>query len=416
MAVQPRLLTESMLATGWLLADALVRWQSWSHRKVETVDLLPGARGRRRVSIDFTSPGVVWQPDDDAPLAEVVPLTFLTKSTLREFDLRDEGGNAVSMLPSAENGVLAAAAVAALLAVDRGDDFARRYWPRILEVATVGPEEAELAAGELILELGTDVVVSALLRDLARNFLLLAVLPPDTGAPRRILKFSYHWDTDGAAARRRPVRAGLGFSSIDVSVALSSLDSAASFHLECAAPRGFQAVELVLPSDRGGRTPRDLSGRVVSHAHGNYGWDEAKRSVPALIRFTLDPAALIVRVMWSSLAVAALFGLLLLMPGSLASLGSHIDPAVTLLVFFPAFLIVLGARENESSVVTRALWMLRSWSYLLALMLVVAGSMLVLDAPPSLISVSWWCFFTAPIVMFLVLLCGWLRIRVISRG
>jgi len=53
------MLTEELLILGDYLCVAILQWQSWIHRKVESVELLPGSRGRRRISIDCTPPNIV---------------------------------------------------------------------------------------------------------------------------------------------------------------------------------------------------------------------------------------------------------------------------------------------------------------------------------------------------------------------
>lgn len=407
-------LSEDLLETGWAIAAALARWQQWSHRKVESIDLLEGSRGRRRVSIDFTSPGVLWRTDEDLDAVEIVPLTFLKKETLRGFDLRDESGGSVSLLPAESNGLLAAATLAALISGERSLAEAKAAWPQLVEITTALASEAEGIAGELILELQTSVFTSALMRDLARNFLLIAAIEPGQGRLRQILKFSYHWDTDSASGPRRSrIRAALGFGSADLGIEMSSLDSAASFHLECTVPSGLVCKELALPVDVSGTRPVDRSGSVIAHARGRYEWDQAKNPAKARIRLMADPGELAVRVMWSALVVSAIFVCLLFIPGSLTSLRDHMDPAVTVLVFLPAFVIVLGARGTENKIVTRVLWPLRICAYVLAFLLVFTGALLVLSAPWWLVTACWWVSACASGALFLTLVISqlWGRTR-----
>jgi hypothetical protein len=407
-------LTPALLATGWLLADSLARWQEWSHRKVDAVDLLEGSRGRRRVSIDFSSPRVMWQPGESpSDLIELVPLTVLTKAPLRSFDLRDDSGRSLSVLPTDTNGLLGAAAIAALIAGELGEDVAHKYWAQIVEVTTAPGQEAESLAGDLIMQLNAQVFTTALIRDLARNFLLIAALQPSEGPARRVIKFSYHWDTRSSSQPRiKRIRAGFGIASADLVLEMNALDSSKSFHLECVAPTGLRPTELTLPIDADRTLPTDKSGSAVAHAHGRYGWEEAKNPGDARIKFVVDPGALLVRIMWSSLAVAALFVALLLAPDSLGTLRDSTDAAITLLVFLPAFLIVLGTRGAENRLVTEVLWPLRAWAFVLTFLLVLTGSFLVLKAPWWLVTSAWWFSAIASGLVFLVLLSSWLRLRV----
>jgi hypothetical protein len=76
----------------------------WIHRRVEAISLLDEARTRRRISLDLTVPA-------HAPILSggvvYLPITLLQKQVLSKFDVRDEGGAALSMLTKDQHDAIA---------------------------------------------------------------------------------------------------------------------------------------------------------------------------------------------------------------------------------------------------------------------------------------------------------------------
>src|SRR5699024_7926833 len=99
------------------VAEAVLGWQVWSHRRVESLRLLEGRRGRRRISLDCTpppEPALAYEAaersnsqieDVRGPL--MIPLAIFAKQAMRDLDVVDTSGEAVPILGLQENGILA---------------------------------------------------------------------------------------------------------------------------------------------------------------------------------------------------------------------------------------------------------------------------------------------------------------------
>jgi hypothetical protein len=203
-AVQPRL----ALAGAELLV-LLRDWPAWTHRRVEHVTFLEEDFVRRRISVDLTVLPRAPQGWEGVggPGARLLPLGLLRKGRLAEFDLRQEGGEAVPLLTSAQNGPLATevlAAAAQLLASGPRTEpvpDGLRASLRTIAAGEVG-EAIEawrglgVAGEEQGVErdwretLAADGWFMELALNLARNFLVLASVVAAEGE-RRVLKMSY---------------------------------------------------------------------------------------------------------------------------------------------------------------------------------------------------------------------------------
>ena len=198
---------DSRIALAGAELLALIRdWPAWTHRRVEHVTFLEEDLVRRRISVDLTVPGRApagWG-GVGGPGSRLLPLGLLRKGRLAQFDLRREGGEAVPLLTSTQNGplsveVLVAAASlvtgedepvppglrASLHAIATGDGAAAvEAWR---ELGVPGDDERDahwrevLAADGWFMELGLN---------LAHNFLVLAVVDAQVGE-RRVLKLAY---------------------------------------------------------------------------------------------------------------------------------------------------------------------------------------------------------------------------------
>src|SRR6185436_9185926 len=167
---------------GDALAALVLAEESWVHRRVETLDVLSEEIARRQVSVDFALPDALRPALRVGEGQAVVPVALLRKQILRNFDMRNEAEEAVSVLTRDHTTLLAGAALLA-----QASDAVRELGPglagRLLAVvrspdATSGRER--LAALEADAE--HDVAVAALfaheptarlLGDLAENYPLL---------------------------------------------------------------------------------------------------------------------------------------------------------------------------------------------------------------------------------------------------
>lgn len=410
-------LTDELIDLGARVLDAILSWRDWSHRKVESLDLLSGAKGRRRVSVDCTPSDIGWPLRADHDTQEmVVPLTLMGKRTLRDLDVSDDAGRSVPILGSRSNGLLSAVAMAFVVfaTLDRDIARTRAHWPRVYEIATLPPPEAAAVVDALLKDVQLDEFIARVFRDFADCFLLTLVLPTQRAASRQVLKYSYHWEISPIKSMFLRVASGFGWRPFEVGVELGALYSTSSYHFECAVPSGLIASKVTLPIDRFGVAREVYGDTQVAHANGQYdfGTDRDERAV---LKFDLDKTLLLPRVLWSSLAVCTLFTLMLVLPGVYQSLISQRDAATALLLFIPAFIVALNARNPENVIVGGLLLPLRIYSVGIALSLFLSGAIIVLDEDAELTR-SWWlgsAIFAG--LGFVATLIGWIRLCVGGR-
>lgn len=363
-----------------LLADALLDWPGWCHRKVESLHLLEGERARRRVSVDCTPPHQLIV-DGRA----LVPLTWIAKGPMRSFDMIDGAGNAVPVLGAAENGELCRNLIALILRVYGGQEAPTTANADIDAIVFGEPEATEAARARLFKDVELDSLAEYLVASVCSNFLLIAVLDGSAAGIRQVLKYSYHWEVGPKSAHRvaEPVAsvksvwasalAGLGLTDAAVDVAIGSADSATSFHLEVPSPSGVLSTSLELIGGDGG-SPRDDRLTAVAHAHARF---DGSVEPSARVTFMLSPNGTHRTVTLAAWSTAALFWLALLLPGALEALRRAADGTASLLLFGPALLVATLARTGENVITSRLYAPLRALALSLAGLLFVAGASLV---------------------------------------
>ena len=240
---------------GDALAALVLAEESWVHRRVETLDVLSEEIARRQVSVDFALPDALRPALRVGEGQAVVPVALLRKQILRNFDLRNEAEEAVSVLARDHTALLAGAALLAQ-ASDAVRDLGPGLAGRLLAVvrspdATSGRER--LAALEAAAE--HDVAVAALfaheptarlLGDLAENYPLLAVL--DDTARRRIVKYRY----DSFLAARPGWRVAVGLDPLVIRLSVPAAARGARYHAEVALPEELRSVGAALLDDETG--------------------------------------------------------------------------------------------------------------------------------------------------------------------
>jgi hypothetical protein len=186
---------------------ALIRdWPAWTHRRVEHVTFLEEDLVRRRISVDLTVPGRApagWG-GVGGPGSRLLPLGLLRKGRLAQFDLLREGGEAVPLLTSTQNGPLSTEVLAAAASLVMGEEegvppelraslhtiatedgaAAVEAWR---ELGVAGEDERDARWREV---LAADGWFMELALNLAHNFLVLAVVEAQVGE-RRVLKLAY---------------------------------------------------------------------------------------------------------------------------------------------------------------------------------------------------------------------------------
>jgi hypothetical protein len=105
------LLTPTQGLTASAIAALIIDMRSWVHRRVESAQVIDDIAVIRRSSIDLTVPETLNDVDVGRALTAggegFIPITFLNKQRLRNFDLRDEQDRPLPMLSRRDNGELA---------------------------------------------------------------------------------------------------------------------------------------------------------------------------------------------------------------------------------------------------------------------------------------------------------------------
>lgn len=396
-----------------------------------------------RTSIDCTIP-------DDSRLAYqgsntqvAIPLALLAKRPMRDLDVRDDAGAHLLVLGASENAAIAVEMVLYALNFDgvvtqgdplpdglrtaledivRGPAEPTRLAGILPKVETSGVIGSHRAAERLLFEgfwAGRQVLTpdevervspstKAMLLDLAKNFLLVVVVPRDRVAERQVLKFAYYWhvdhrphaDVNEIASWRKVITGSFGFEAIGIQLPVGGIGDAASYHLEVHTPRELVSEGLVLPIwSRSTEGIFDETVTPVAHAHGSYPVrdDDDEDSV-------LGPSA------WLSLGVTrrgtksiallmatftfVFFLLGITLDGGLAQLRGEgnpdgaVDPSALLLTL-PAVVVGLLVTNQEHSIASVLLLPIRAASILCSGLLVAAAASLTFQLRDPYLVALW---------------------------
>lgn len=233
---------------GDALATLVLAEDGWIHRRVETLGVLTAEVARRQLTVDFTLPeglrdplriGAQW----------IVPLATLRKRKLRNFDLRDEGDEALPLLGRKHNQLLGAAAVVSQAADVLPDPPAALIDQLSGIVRAPDAQDGKRRLEELYAASAGDPAAAAvldhepvwrLLAQLAENYLLLA-LAGDVGR-RRVIKYRY----DSFLSVTPGWRQSLGIDPLVVSMSTPAAAGAVSYHAEVVPPEELRSVGATL--------------------------------------------------------------------------------------------------------------------------------------------------------------------------
>jgi hypothetical protein len=362
------------IAVGF--AALLTRQAAWRHRRVETISVLSHERVRRHVSVDFTVPAA---HRDELALSEgewVVPLAYLAKRLLVNFDLFMEDEAAVPLLRSDEAQLISRELLYVMLDLDTEEAVEADVGPLIEWILAAGPGEedaVDAAVGELEDTLGPLPGFVALAEQLTRGFLLCAVV--GDVSRRRVIKFAY----DQPLAR--PARSVHFYDT-------PGCTEAASYHAEVDVPDEMRARTTDMIDNLTGEVlasgPRDADRPAI-----HYIAAADARVLPGLIvrygtergRF-LVPAMLVAWVIALGLTLPWLFA-------DLPSLAGSPSPAIAILLSSGAIFSGLVLRSGEHPLVRLMLAPYRLCLVAATVAVVVAGGTLAFHASDGTLRWVW---------------------------
>jgi hypothetical protein len=396
------LLSEPDISLGGKLAVALDEGTSWKHRKVESLRLLEGEFGRRRVSLDLTPPKDLDLADIGyEPQAILVPLGMITKGPMRDFDISDGVGAPVPILGHSDDGFAAWSMLVARFRAEIGQEIHQDVVAALYEIVH-GPaaQAREIAVrlgggrvGDTQYFAGDRLLVQTvlLLEDLADNFLLVALLPRASAGVRQVVKYSSHWHVTDPSERVGPLlrlKIGLGIVAAPYDLRVNGSSDAQSYHLEVHALPGMLTAGLQLPSgsDSDAYTT-DESVDVVAHAVGSYSESPtgSAQVILAVPRGGLRNVAL-----FTTLFTSVTFWLDRLLPNGHTALLQSEDGAAALLLIVPAAYSVVLARPNENALLSYLLWPLRVITFFCIALLLCGAASLVGHLHKGWSDGLWW--------------------------
>jgi hypothetical protein len=276
---------------GVIAVTLALRYPDWVLRRVEQVSYIDDTTVRWRVSVTVRWPAADIFPEEVRPREGqkiYVPLALLKKEPLIQFDLRDEGGASLTVLPTEENARLAAVGAAAMIwslalaertRTEPGDDAIAT----VQAIVTSGSRQAQVILdraldGELGRILSVMDEYRALLTELASSFMLLVPVEYHAGR-ERVLKFAYSSVLPWSRSARN-VASRLGWIDNEVVLTSLPLGSAGSYHIDIAAPDDVHLAHAVLT----GEYLVDEHGRDPAIAPGGTGADGS----PAFAQVSID--------------------------------------------------------------------------------------------------------------------------------
>lgn len=390
---------------GVMMLYFLWDWE-WVERRVEAITFPDEVTVQRRVSVDFAVPTDLTSPlplNHDGLPTFFTPLALLEKQGLTNFDLRDEGNNALPLLTREHNGHLVRETLVHLAEAiheDRGSPLpggVPQELRRELGLLATQPPGAALVIWDSLEQakerdgrresqsshdwrkflVGEDKFMT-LTKDFAVGFPLIVPVTGEAGT-RRIVKFSYQAPatTHRPSSRTRQVSRSLGWYPRTERIEVPSISQARCFHLEVQAPEGLQITRGKLDSsvvpETGWRGPVAVSnpGPEWVHMHINAP-PEATGTAHVNLRArssTISRAALSTGV----LTTLSLFLTYLHYEAAQANVGA----AVSLLLLVPTALSIYVARPREPVITTGLLLGQRVLAVSCGILAIIASAALV---------------------------------------
>lgn len=303
----------------------------------------------------------------DAVSQYLVPLAFLRKDRLRQFDGR-WNSQSVPVLGSAENTILAEGML--LLVLHRAgvteSEGLRQAVRELVGEAEASAEVVEFVRSgswrgmELIpLPVLSEPTVEWLIRNFLENFLLIAILPEAAMGTRQLVKFSFHWNNENDSNQVSLGQRALGYMPVRFEIKMLMPEQTASYHFEFQTPYELDCLSLEIPeqadsddviaSRMQGGTWRDLSGNPVAHVHNSY---EGTVTGAAVVELKLPRRGTRAVATTSIFTATMILALALFLPYARENLMSSDGSSATLLIAVPAaFIGFFVANSKESALV-----------------------------------------------------------------
>lgn len=390
---------------------AILTYEDWCHRKVESLRLADGFASTWRVSLDITIPNdsrlstAVGSSRDRRNFGltgSLIPLGLLRKVPLRRFDAEIAASGPLLVADRFENGRAMTYAIAAAYELEAGHYPSMELLEAINWIACAPlRDHAEVAAEDLITTggyRGKDVVgggkfgpiAQSLLLSSSQNFLLAAYMDESHLGSHRLVKYSYAWQL-----QNRPFFPywstvatcfGLGDASVDIELN-SSLMFPRSYHVEVHVPPQLLSVGLAVESSDSRNGDDD---EVTSIAHAVVPANPLDVPDSARLRVRLAPPPLLALAAIGGLFTAAVLYLGLYLPGEFAHLMSgDVGLTVGIYLAIPGLFIVGLNRSLENPVVSAILGPLRGSLWFLVGCLFASGGALSFGLSDVSIATVW---------------------------
>lgn len=420
---------------GEALLDVVLRWPKWVHRRVDSLHPLEGEWGRRRHSIDCQpppDPRLIYNPDglfveqrEEETALSIVPLLFMAKRPLRDFNIQSSDGTTIPILGTDETTLAGVLMMKRIL-----ENNKITVTPTITAALTaiagpaitlVGPEVEEF------LHHGRWNNVScfdprqlsengrALIEVFASKFLLMALLPLRSTGVRQILKVSSYWQVEDSSKMGwlEKVAIAVGLKALKLSLPLEAPDRTRSYHLKVHTPLEAECLSLSLPKPDDFQENDTVSGlhgqRIdilhmpVAHVHGNYRAgteiDDAELYL-AVPRSGLQNTALM-----ASFFTSVLMLLSMVLDDAATVWRENPGNAATALLTAPALLMTFLATKSESALLRGPLNLLREVIAFSGLTLFVVAASLIGELQGPYLLLLWWTI-TIPNLLISSLLLG----------
>lgn len=393
---------------GALLYSLLLSPERWTHRRVESIAILDHLSIHRRVSLDLSIP---VEDADDLKHVGFMPLTFLRKEVLRNFDLRNREGHPVPVINKGPADRATGNALIALAEHILDDPLPEEMTHNLRFVTGAEPHLAhreleywrwaasetghpQAAAWKRLTSAAAFVDFA---RSLADNFVLLAAMDPATD--RQLVKLSYEerfGDGDGSGSLG-DLLTGFGWRRGSLSVAVPAVSFGESYHLEVAAPPDLEIDAAQLRFERAGQNdglvPESVTdGGRLQRAHLYASGVESEFRGKAFIYFRRQRDAFLWASFLTALLVVALLavGMTRLDELITAQYSSQGETAAALLLITPTLLAAYIVRPGEHRLASKILVGVRCLVVGTAFCAIVAVGVLAAGYNLATSEAIWW--------------------------